>query len=201
MDNPSVSESAQDKNNDALIIEQTKAWIQTVIIQCNFCPFAKSEFDNGKIHYVVDRKSNHEQCLHTLVDECMRLENEADIETTFIIYPDSASVFEDYMSLLEFSEAMLVAQGYEGVFQLASFHPEYCFAGVPKDDPANYTNRSLYPMLHIIRESSIERALKSYPSPENIPIRNIQYARGHGNEKMKAMLNACRNPIKSTEAV
>lgn len=178
--------------NDTQVIEQTKAWIQSVIIKCNFCPFAKSEFDKGRIRYRVDRSSSYKQCLESLINECILLENEPDIETTFIIYPDSVTDFKEFLELVELAEAILVKQNYEGVFQLASFHPEYCFAGERQNDAANYTNRSLYPMLHIIRESSIERVLKSYRNPENIPERNIQYARDKGTENMKAMLDACR---------
>ena len=183
-------------NKDSHIIGQTKAWIQSVIIKCNFCPFAKSEFEQGNIRYHVDRNLGFEQCLETLVKECMILVNEPDIETTFIVYPDTATDFNEFLELVELAETILIKQGYEGIFQLASFHPDYCFAGERQDDPANYTNRSLYPMLHIIRESSIERVLKSYRNPENIPERNIQYARDKGNENMKAMLDACRKPEK-----
>jgi len=183
-------------NKDTQVIEQTRVWIQSVIIKCNFCPFAKSEFEKGNIRYCVDRSLEFEQKLELLINECILLENEPDIETSFIIYPDTVTDFKDFLVLVELAEAILIKQDYEGIFQLASFHPEYCFAGERQDDPANYTNRSVYPMLHIIRESSIERVLKSYRNPENIPERNIQYARDKGTEKMKAMLQACKNPEK-----
>ncbi len=186
--------NTENMDKNTLVIAQTKAWIQSVIIKSNFCPFAKKEFSDGKIHYRVDRSTIVAPCLEILISECMYLDKSPDIETTFIVYPDFLLDFSDFLAFVELSEAILIKQGYEGIFQLANFHPEYCFAGENTDDPANYTNRFLYPMLHVIRESSIERVLKSYRRPENIPKRNMQYARDKGNKKMKAMLDACKNP-------
>jgi hypothetical protein len=86
---------------------------------------------------------------------------------------------------------LLEAQDYNGVYQLASFHPNYCFDGSLKNDAANYTNRSPYPMLHLLRESSLEQALAHYPNPEMIPENNIKLTRELGLEKMKSTLAAC----------
>jgi len=98
-----------------------------------------------------------------------------------------AENFDDYLDFLEISNQLLIDQGYEGVFQLASFHPDYCFADTSPDDPANYTNRSPWPMLHIIREASLEQVLQNYPNPEDIPQRNIDYCRQLGLEVMQKM--------------
>ena len=86
---------------------------------------------------------------------------------------------------------MLKAQDYEGIYQLASFHPDYRFEGAGPDDPANYTNRSPYPMLHILRETSVEQALKNYPNPEKIPERNVQLTQGLGLQIMEELLAGC----------
>jgi len=86
---------------------------------------------------------------------------------------------------------LLKEQGYEGIYQLASFHPEYRFEGVELNDPANYTNRSPYPMIHILREASVEQALEKYPNPEKIPERNIQLIQGLGFGVMKELLAEC----------
>ena len=86
---------------------------------------------------------------------------------------------------------MLIEQGYEGVYQLASFHPDYCFDGAKRNDAANYTNRSPYPMLHLLRETSLEQAIRSYPHPENIPQRNIELTQELGLAKMQVLLAAC----------
>ena len=89
---------------------------------------------------------------------------------------------------------MLIEQDYEGIYQLASFHPEYCFAGEDETDAANYTNRSPYPMLHLIREASLEKALQNYPDAELIPERNIALARSKGLAEMKHLLERCLQP-------
>jgi hypothetical protein len=96
--------------------------------------------------------------------------------------------------MLAMAEQLLLLQGYEGVYQLASFHPDYRFEDNGSDteiDPANYTNRSPYPMLHIIREESLERALSHYPDPENIPVRNIKLTREMRLNNLQKLLAAC----------
>jgi hypothetical protein len=95
------------------------------------------------------------------------------------------------LDLVAIAEDVLIDQDYEGVYQLASFHPDYCFADSKPDDAANYTNRSPYPMLHIIREASIEKALTKYPNPEQIPERNMQLTRKLGLEKLQTLLATC----------
>jgi len=171
------------------IISQTKAWLTSFIIEYNICPFAKQEYNRGSIHYSVIESNNTERCLQAVISECLRLDAQADIETTLIIYPDNFQHFEDYLDFLSLAESLLVAQNYEGIYQLASFHPQYCFEGENPMDPANYTNRSPYPMLHLIREASLEHALKSFPHPELIPERNIRVTRELGIEKVQAILS------------
>jgi hypothetical protein len=108
-----------------------------------------------------------------------------------LIFSTSLSHFDDYLDFLHVAEQLLSAQGYEGVYQLASFHPDYCFDGANIDDPANYTNRSPYPMLHLLRESSLEKAIDRHPHPEQIPAHNIALTRQLGLAKMQALLAAC----------
>ena len=108
-----------------------------------------------------------------------------------MIYDNAFISFDDYLDFLELAEALLLEQDYEGIYQLASFHPDYCFEGAKQDDPANYTNRSPYPMLHLLRESSIELALASYPHPENIPQKNIKSLRELGLTKIQSLLAGC----------
>lgn len=168
-----------------------QAWLKTIIIEYGLCPFAKREFERGSIHFAVDRDREMESCLLNLIDECNRLDTDFGIETTLLIYADAFACFDDYLDYLEIAETLLVEQGYEGIYQLASFHPGYCFEGAPTDDPANYTNRSPYPMLHLLRESSIEQAVARYPHPENIPQANIELTGKLGLPKMQALLAAC----------
>jgi hypothetical protein len=176
---------------DPQILNATQAWLTSVIIGYNICPFAKREWDRGSIYFTVSRQTDIEICLEHLMQECERLDSDDGIETTLLIYPDAFAAFDDYLNYLNIAEQLLIEQGYEGIYQLASFHPEYCFEGAALDDPANYTNRSPYPMLHLLREASIERAVAAYPHPENIPERNIELTRALGLAKMQALLAAC----------
>jgi hypothetical protein len=171
-------------------IEPTKKWVQQVIIGLNFCPFAKREFDRGSIRFCV-LEGSAEQCLESLVLECDLLSAEKEVETTLVILPEGLEDFDDFLDFLELANDLLKSQGYEGIFQLASFHPDYCFSDVPNDDPANYTNRSPFPMLHILREESLDRATALHFDPESIPIRNIELARQMGIEKLQRLLHAC----------
>ncbi len=176
---------------DASVVEHTRRWIETVILGCDFCPFARREFARNSIRYSVNRGVDSERCLETLIEECVLLDVETDIETSLLLLPDAYTDFDDFLDLVGIADALLIEQGYEGVYQLASFHPDYCFADQDVNDPANYTNRSPYPTLHLLREASIECALGEHPDPDLIPQRNIDYARRQGLETMRALLDAC----------
>ena len=169
--------------NDNNIIAQTKQWVADVIIELNFCPFAKKVFDQQGIFYKVVESKNTEEGLAVLIDECIRLNNDTDIETALIIYSNMLEDFNDYLDFLD----------YIGVYQLASFHPEYCFDGVELDAAENYTNRSPYPMLHLIKESSLAKALEAYHDPEQIPVRNVERAKQKGVTFFKQILNKISN--------
>ena len=175
------------------IIKQTQCWLDSVIIEHNICPFAKRERDKGSIRFTVEETSEMSQALESLLLECEKLDEQAEIETTLFILVNLGQDFNEYLDFLDIANQLLIDQGYEGVYQLASFHPDYCFADSNDDDPANYTNRSPYPTLHIIREVSLEKALQSYPEPELIPERNIEYCQKLGLEKMQEMLEHCIN--------
>lgn len=173
------------------IISQTQNWIQKIVIGSNFCPFASREFINKTIHYQVDESGDTATCLEQLIKECERLDHQAEIATTLLILPKGFEDFEAYLDLVWMAEALLADQGYEGVYQVASFHPDYCFEGTNPDDASNYTNKSIYPMLHLLREDSITEALSHYPNPEKIPERNIAYAKEKGSKYFVALLKEC----------
>jgi uncharacterized protein len=178
-------------NIDQQLISATQTWLKTIIIEYSICPFAKRELERGSIRFSIDHDVEIESCLLNLMLECDQLDTDSNIETTLLIYDSAFTVFDDYLGFLELAETLLIEQGYEGVYQLASFHPDYCFEGTETDDPANYTNRSPYPMLHLLRETSIERAVAAYRHPEYIPQRNIELTRELGLAKMQALLAAC----------
>ena len=175
----------------ATIISQTKKWLSSVVISHNLCPFAKREYDLDRIHYGVIENEALENQLEDLILECKALDKNKDIETSLLIVPSGVSNFGDYLNLLELCTELLKAQGYEGIYQLASFHPDYCFEGIDENDASHFTNRSPYPMLHILREESLEAALKTHSNPEKIPQRNIELTRGLGAEFMKSLVTTC----------
>lgn len=182
------------------VIIETQKWIEKVVIGCHFCPFAAREFVRNSIHYQVSASTGMADFLAELIDECRRLDNHPEIETSFLILPEGMNDFYDYLHLVDLSEKLIRKQKYEGIYQVASFHPDYVFADAEPDDAANYTNRSVYPMLHLLREESLESALDKYPDPDNIPVRNMEYARGKGIEFMKALREACKRNENNSES-
>ena len=169
------------------IIEKTKKWIVDVVIGCNFCPFAANVVKQQAIFYKVEESAEMNVCLDSFVHEMQRLDNDATIETILLILPNAFQKFEDYLNLLSLAEKRLKRNGYEGIYQVASFHPLYQFENSDVHDPANYTNRSIYPMLHLLRDTSIDKALENYKNPEGIPVRNINFAREKGLAYMKML--------------
>ena len=186
-------------NKNQPIVEQTKAWVETVIVKHNICPFAAREVVQNNIRYSVFENIEIEQSLECLINECEILDHDEDVATSLLIYPDRFLQFEDYLDFVEIATMLMFDRGYEGIYQLASFHPDYCFAEIEPNDASNYTNRSPYPMLHIIRESSLEKALKGFPNPERLPEENIELTRKLGLQAMQAMLQACYNISDDTE--
>jgi uncharacterized protein len=172
-------------------IEHTTNWIKSVVIGCNFCPFAAKALLRDSIRYVVLPEVTVESGLEALVAELQYLDRTDELETTFIIFPNHFPDFEDYLDLVDIAERLASDQAYDGVYQIASFHPAYCFAGADNDDPANFTNRSIYPMLHILREDSISKALEHFPDAEGIPERNIAFVQSKGWQYMQMLRLAC----------
>jgi uncharacterized protein len=173
------------------VILQTKKWISDVVIGCNFCPFAAVPYKKGSIHYAVEYSTDLNSCLQAFILECQRLDQDESVETILLIFPDAFADFDAYLHMVEMAEELLEDQDYEGVYQVASFHPQYRFADAPDNDPANYTNRSVYPMLHLLREDSLEKAIDTYPDSEAIPERNIKFAREKGLAYMKLLRDSC----------
>jgi hypothetical protein len=181
-----MSISNQERDDEVVIT--VKLWIDKVIVGLNFCPFAKKEMERNTIHYAVSPATTVNDALSRLLDELAILDQQQDVQTTLIIFPLGFGNFENYLDMLELANSLMAQGGYAGIYQLASFHPDYCFEGEDKNDPANYTNRSPYPILHILRESSIEAVLKRYPEPESIPENNIIKARELGTSFLQALL-------------
>ncbi|MBL7934864.1 MAG: DUF1415 domain-containing protein [Bacteroidia bacterium] len=177
--------------SDDKIIEQTTNWIKSVVIDCNFCPFAAKALIKKTIRYIILSDITVKDSLLALKEELNYLETDTEIETSFIIFTNDYKEFDDYLDLVKKAERLLTKENYDGVYQIASFHPNYCFAGEDENDPANFTNRSIYPMLHILREESLTKALSLYPNPELIPQHNIDFARKKGLQYMQMLRMAC----------
>ncbi|MEZ0123172.1 MAG: DUF1415 domain-containing protein [Candidatus Reddybacter sp.] len=182
-----VDNEAQ-KLEHAASIAKVHRWLQEVVIGYNFCPFAQREFDGGRVRYCVFEGRKSKGAIAALLDELHFLDEHADIETTLLILADGWRDFYDYLTLLDTAQQALDDAGYEGVYQLASFHPDYVFADEAVDDASNYTNRSPLPLLHLLRESSIDRAIASDPNVDQIPERNKQLARAKGADFWRSLL-------------
>ncbi len=174
-----------------LIIEHTKNWITDVVVGCNFCPFAARELKGGSIFYEVLENADTEIVLSAVAHVMQQLTENPGIETTLLILPGSFENFDTYLDLVDDAQELLEKEGYEGVYQIASFHPQYLFAGSEDTDAANYTNRSPYPMLHFLREDSVSKAVDSYPGIDEVPNRNIAFANEKGLRFMQQLLAAC----------
>lgn len=177
--------------SNEVVIAETKKWINSVVVGCNFCPFAAKEMKRGSVHYEVIRTGVKHKKLRQLTSAFLQLNNDKTIETTLLIFPESFRSFDSFLQLIANAEVDLKKSGYNGVYQVASFHPRYLFEGTDEDDPANYTNRSLYPMLQLLREESLTIAIDNHRDPEGIPQRNISFARKKGLAHMQVLRKAC----------
>ncbi|WP_051126301.1 DUF1415 domain-containing protein [Pandoraea sp. SD6-2] len=164
------------------VIAATRHWLTRAVIGLNLCPFAKAVHVKDQIRYAVSPARDREGALLDLEHELQRLA-EADpqaVDTTLLILPHALLDFHEYNDALFFAERMLKQLHLEGELQIASFHPEYQFEGTAPDDVENYTNRSPYPILHLLRESSIDRAVEAFPEAETIFARNEALMRQMG---------------------
>lgn len=160
---------------DDTFINHTQTWLTRAVIGLQLCPFAKAVHLKNQIRYVVSRATTPEALLETLMHELQHLA-QADpqvVETTLLIHPEVLTDFLDYTDFLDLADAALLELNLDGVLQIASFHPQYQFAGTQESAIENHTNRSPYPMLHLLREASIEAAMKNFDGAEAIVERNI----------------------------
>jgi hypothetical protein len=169
------------ESHDA-VVAATRHWLTEAVIGLNLCPFAKAVHVKGQIRYAVSDAVDMEGVLADLETELQTLvaANPDAVDTTLLIVPQALSDFLDYNDCLFFAERMLKQLRLEGIVQIASFHPFYQFEGSEPDDIGNYTNRAPYPILHLLREDSIERAVQAFPDAEEIYERNQETLRRIG---------------------
>ncbi|RZK99693.1 MAG: DUF1415 domain-containing protein [Rubrivivax sp.] len=170
-------------------IGATRDWLDKAVIGLNLCPFAKAVQIKQQIRYVVSEATNEEALLADLLHE-LRFLQEADpevVETTLLIHPHVLNDFLDYNDFLEVADAAVDELDLEGELQVASFHPHYQFADSGPDDIENYSNRAPYPTLHLLRESSIDKAVEAFPDAAHIYEHNIETLQALGHEGWKKL--------------
>lgn len=155
--------------------ELTLAWVEAMVVGLNLCPFAAPEVRNNAIRYAVSHSDRMEDAIQDFLTELDKIQNaeEESLSTTLLSFTQIAADFEEFLDLLDICQQSLEQSGLDGVFQLASFHPCYCFSGVDGDDITNWTNRAPFPTIHLIREGQMSRVLTHYKNPDEIPERNM----------------------------
>ncbi|WP_456269908.1 DUF1415 domain-containing protein [Kushneria sp. AK178] len=165
-------------------LEATRRWVRDWVMVQNLCPFAAAEFERERIRYRQLTAADDETLLMAVIEECQHLDRHEDTETTLLVLTPGAEDFFTFLDKLDMAERLMISEGYEGVYQLASFHPDYLFgdsqAAPGREDAADYTNRAPFPLFHLLRETSLEAALARFPEPERIPERNQALLREHG---------------------
>ena len=171
-------------------IAATRRWLERAVIGLNLCPFAKAVYARQQVRFVLSDASTPEALLAQLGEELVLLRDTpaGEIDTTLLVHPQVLQEFLDYNDFLDQADALVEALGLEGVLQVASFHPQYQFAGSAPDDVGNFTNRSPYPTLHLLREDSVTRAVEAFPDPEAIVERNIATLQQLGVEGWRKLL-------------
>lgn len=174
---------------DEQVIDATRIWLERAVIGLNLCPFAKAVHVKNQIRYAVSQARDQETLALDLADELRRLRDATpqEIDTTLLIHPYVLEDFYQYNDFLDIADAVLVDLGLAGELQIASFHPHYQFADSASDDIANYTNRSPYPILHLLREASIDAAVAAFPDAAAIFERNIDTLRTLGARGWQAL--------------
>jgi uncharacterized protein len=172
------------------VVQQTREWLEKAVIGLNLCPFAKAVHVKGQIRWVVCPATTPEDLLQALADELQHLQQSdpAEVDTTLLIHPGVLADFLDFNDFLGAADALVEELGLDGTLQVASFHPEFQFAGTTPADPGNFTNRSPYPTLHLLREESVEAAVASFPDAAEIYERNIETLERLGPEGWAALL-------------
>lgn len=176
------------------IIAQTRAWVDRAVIGLNLCPFARSAQAAGRVRYELSEARAPGGLLDDLAEALAALAaaDPAEVETTLLVAPWTLGDFLDFNDFLDPAEALLEHMGLVGEIQIASFHPDYRFAGTGADDIGNATNRSPWPTLHLLRESSIERAVEAGADADAIVERNVRTLEGLGPEGWARIMAACR---------
>lgn len=174
---------------DAKVVADVARWLNEVVIGLNLCPFSGKPTRENRVRFFVSDATDDEMLLQDLQQEMELLDQKpaSEIETTLVIVPQHLQDFFDYNQFLNWTNQLLKRNRWVGVYQLATFHPQYCFADAEPDDAENLTNRAPYPILHIIREASLEKALEYFADVEAIPEANKMRVKGLTVEEKKKL--------------
>lgn len=180
-------------NQDDIIIEETRRWIKEIVIGNNFCPFAAKPFIEERIRYFSSTAEDEKTLVDDVISELILLRDAdpAEIETSVLIAARCFETFEDYNQFLSLVDMIVEKLELSGTIQVASFHPDYCFEDLAEDDVRNFTNRSIYPMFHFIREDSVEHARAIFPDIDEIPTRNMEKLISLGINRMRKQISSC----------
>jgi len=170
---------------------EVRDWFERVVLGLNLCPFARRPWQQGAIRFAVSESLDEAGILRDLAQELEHLDRHPQVETTLLILPYCLRDFDDYNAFLDPVDALIEISGREGRYQVASFHPDYRFAdSLGGSDAADWTNRSPWPLLHLIREASLERAVADHPDPAAIPERNVRLLRGMSTAQLRALFGS-----------
>ncbi|MFT5261171.1 MAG: hypothetical protein ACI9J2_001277 [Saprospiraceae bacterium] len=175
--------------NPEFVIEQTQQWIKQVVIGHNLCPFAKQPFEKNTIGYIVSDVATLEFALSALAEAAFNLSSQKPYETSLLIFESGFADFDGFLDLIALADQLLIDLMLSDELLLAHFHPNYCFEGEASDDAANYSNRSVYPMLHLLKQSSVTMASQSTVDLDAIPDKNIQTLRNIGVSALSSSLS------------
>ena len=190
------------KPSRAEVERKTLGWVKDFVVGLNLCPFARPLLASDALRVTVCEATEDKGVAEALLAEIELIQkaSEAEIATTLVVFPNALQRFDDYLAFLEGAQQLTEEMDLLGVLQLASFHPDYQFAGEPIEAASHFTNRAPFPMIHLLREDMVTRALETYPNPEQIPARNIQKLENLGRERLQQMLralDACRPRFRS----
>ena len=176
---------------DTDVVQDTVRWLERAVIGLNLCPFAKAVYVKDQVRIVVSDASTERALLEELGEEMVLLRDTPaeQTDTTLLVHPQVLGDFLDYNDFLDDADALVEAMDLDGVLQVASFHPDYQFAGTEPGDVENLTNRAPFPILHLLREASVDRAVSAYAEPEAIIERNVATVRALGHDGWNKLLS------------
>lgn len=165
--------------------ERTLWWIRETVVGLDLCPFAREPLARGAVRVTVSEAKELDECVRAALAELARLDAHPEVETTLVVFPDALRALDDLLDAATAVEHLIEEAGFAGVVQVVSFHPDYRFEGAPEGDLAAWTNRSPYPMLHLLREASVAEAVDRHPDPASIPARNVERLRAMSLEELR----------------